>query len=198
MSLSYPLSIPSSIGVASFELRAVNAVSTSMSPFTFSQQIIAHPGQRWELSATLPPLRRDLIAPWKAFLTALKGPVGTFLMGDPDYADPQGSVTFCNVTGTAGAETVSVVMLGTLKAGDYIQLGSGANSRLYQVLVDQTGNGVTSVDLEIWPALRATVSSTAATLTNPRGVFRLRSNMSSWSINNANAYGLSFEAVEAL
>jgi hypothetical protein len=83
-------------------------------------------------------------------------------------------------------------MLGSLLAGDYIQLGSGSSSKLHQVLVDQTGDG----SLEIWPSLRDDYSSSTAVLTNPKGVFRLNSNMSSWSINNASFYGISFEAIE--
>ena len=57
-------------------------------------------------------------------LVGLKGQTGTFLLGDPDYATPQGTVSSCVASGSAGDDAVSVVMTGTLKAGDYIQLGS--------------------------------------------------------------------------
>jgi hypothetical protein len=85
-------------------------------------------------------------------------------------------------------------MTGTFKAGDYIQLGSGANSKLHQVLQDQSGNGT----LEIWPSLRANYSSATVEFNSPKGVFRLSTNVTSWSINNASMYGISFDAVEAL
>lgn len=195
MALTFPLSIPTTIGIESIELRAVNAVATSQSPFTYKQQIVAHQGQRWEASVTIPAMRRDLMAPWKAFLTSLKGQQGTFLLGDPDYADgPQGTVSACTLSGAAGDESVTVTMTGSLLAGDYIQLGSGSSARLHQVLADQTGNGT----LEIWPALRGAYTDAAVTFAAPKGVFRLASNVSSWSINNSNAYGISFEAVESL
>ena len=192
MAISYPLSTPTSIGIEKVELRTVNAVLTSQSPFTYKQQVIAHAGQRWEASVTIPPVRRDKAAEWKAMLVALKGQTGTFLLGDPDYASPRGTVSSCTVSGSEGDETVTVVMSGSLLAGDYIQLGSGPSSRLHQVLVDQTGDG----SLEIWPGLRGDYSSSTAVFTNPKGVFRLKSNVSSWSIDNANFYGISFEAVE--
>ena len=192
MAISYPLSTPTSIGIEKVELRTVNAVLTSQSPFTYKQQVIAHAGQRWEASVTIPPVRRDKAAEWKAMLVALKGQTGTFLLGDPDYASPRGTVSSCTVSGSEGDETVTVAMSGSLLAGDYIQLGSGASSRLHQVLVDQTGGG----DLEIWPGLRGDYSSSTAVFTNPKGVFRLKSNVSSWSIDNASFYGISFEAVE--
>tara|TARA_R110000824_G_scaffold210383_1_gene396276 strand:+ start:209 stop:796 length:588 start_codon:yes stop_codon:yes gene_type:complete len=194
MAISYPLSTPTSIGIESIELRAVNAVATSQSPFTFKQQVISHGGQKWEASVSIPPVHRDLAAPWKSMLVALKGPTGTFLLGDPDYATPQGTVSSCTLSGTVGAETATVVMTGTLKAGDYIQLGSGSSAKLHQVLVNKTGNG----NLEIWPALRASYTSQAVIFNNPKGVFRLSTNVTSWSINNASVYGISFEAVEVI
>ena len=192
--LTYPLDTPTTIGVESIELRAVNAVAVSQSPFTYKQQVISHGGQKWEASVTIPSVHRDKAAEWKALLVGLKGQVGTFLLGDPDYATPQGTVSSCTLTGSAGDETVDVVMTGTLKAGDYIQLGSGSSAKLHQVLLDQDGDG----SLEIWPALRSDYTGATVVFDNPKGVFRLSNNVTSWSINNASIYGISFEAVEAL
>lgn len=194
MALSYPLATPTSIGIESIELRAANAVAVSQSPFTYKQQIVSHGGQKWEASVNIPSVHRDKAAQWKALLVGLKGPVGTFLLGDPDYATPQGTVSSCTLTGSAGDETVNVVMTGTLLAGDYIQLGSGSTAKLHQVLLDQDGNG----NLEIWPALRSNYTSATVTFNAPKGVFRLSNNVTSWSINNASTYGISFEAVEAV
>lgn len=194
MALTYPLSTPTTIGIESIELRAVNAVAVSQSPFTYKQQVISHGGQKWEAAVNIPSVHRDKAAEWKAMLVGLKGQVGTFLLGDPDYATPQGTVSSCTLTGDAGDETVSVVMTGTLKAGDYIQLGSGSSAKLHQVLLDQDGDG----SLEIWPSLRSDYTDATVTFDNPKGVFRLSNNITSWSINNASIYGISFEAVEAL
>ena len=194
MAITYPLDTPTTIGIESIELRAVNAVATSQSPFTYKQQVISHTGQKWEASVTIPSVRRDKAAEWKAMLVALKGQTGTFLLGDPDYVSPRGTVTSCVVTGNVGGETVSVVMTGSLLAGDYIQLGAGSAAKLHQVLIDQTGNG----DLEIWPALRSNYTSATVVTDSPKGVFRLNQNVSSWSINNASSYGISFEAVEVI
>ena len=194
MAISYPLDTPTTIGIESIELRAVNAVATSQSPFTYKQQIISHTGQKWEASVSIPSVRRDKAAEWKAMLVALKGQTGTFLLGDPDYVEPRGTVSSCVVSGSAGDETVSVTMTGSLLAGDYIQLGSGSSAKLHQVLVDQAGSG----DLEIWPALRSDYTSETAITDSPKGLFRLNQNISSWSINNASFYGISFEAVEVI
>jgi len=194
MAISYPLDTPTTIGFESIELRAVNATITSQSPFSYKQQVISHTGQRWEASVSIPSVLRDLAEPWAAFLTALKGQTGTFLLGDPLSATPRGTVSSCTLTGNAGDESVAVTMTGSLLAGDYIQLGSGTTARLHKVLVDQSGSGT----LEIWPALRSTYSGATVTTTNAKGVFRLNQNMSSWQISNANSYGIAFEAVEAI
>jgi hypothetical protein len=194
MAVTYPLDIPETIGIESIELRAINAVATSQSPFTYKQQIISHQGQRWEASVSIPTVRRDLAAEWKAFLTALKGPTGTFLLGDPDYVSPRGDVSSCTLSGSAGDEAATVTMTGTLKAGDYIQLGSGSSAKLHQVLQDQTGNG----DLEIWPKLRSDCTDETVIFNNPKGVFRLSSNSQSWQINNSSFYSISFECVEVI
>jgi hypothetical protein len=194
MAISYPLDTPTTIGFESIELRAVNATITSQSPFSYKQQVISHTGQRWEASVSIPSVLRDLAEPWVAFLTALKGQTGTFLLGDPLGATPRGTVSSCTLTGNAGDESVAVTMTGSLLAGDYIQLGSGTTARLHKVLIDQSGSGT----LEIWPALRSTYSSATVTTTNAKGVFRLNQNMSSWQISNANSYGIAFEAVEAI
>jgi len=195
MAISYPLNTPTTIGIESIELRARNAVAVSQSPFTYKQQVVAHQGQTWEASVSIPSVRRDLAADWKAMLVALKGPVGTFLLGDPDYATPRGTVSGTpTLSGTAGDSTVSITMTGTLLAGDYIQLGTGSAARLHQVLVDQSGSG----NLEIWPDLRSTYSGETVIYSSPKGVFRLGQSTTSWSIDNASFYGISFDAIEAL
>ena len=194
MSISYPLALPTSIGIAQITLTANNAVAISQSPFTFQQQIIRHPGQRWTASVSIPPVRRDLAEPWVAFLLALNGPVGTFLLGDPNGKAPRGTATSATITGTAGDAGPSITMTGTLLAGDYIQIGSGSTATLHKVLVDRNGTG----DIDIWPALRSDVTDATVTLTNTVGRFRLQGTQQSFNINDASIYGISFDAVEAL
>lgn len=194
MAITYPLDTPTSIGIESIEIRAVNSVAISQSPYSYKQQVVSHGGHKWEASVTIPSVRKDKAAQWKSMLVALKGQTGTFLLGDPDYATPQGTVSSCTLTGTAGDETVTVVMTGSLLAGDYIQLGTGSSAKLHQVLQDQSGDGT----LEIWPPLRSTYSVKTVIFNSPKGLFRLSNNVTSWSINNASAYGISFEAIEVI
>jgi len=93
MTISYPLSTPTNIGIANITLSAENAVAISQSPFTYQQQVVAHPGQRWAASISLPPMKRPDAEYWVAFLLSLKGQIGTFLLGDPNCVTAQGSAT---------------------------------------------------------------------------------------------------------
>lgn len=194
MAISYPLSLPTNVGMASIELRARNTVAVSMSPFTYKQQTHSYDGQMWEADVTLPPMNRDDAESWVSFLMSLKGRAGTFLLYDPSAKSARGTATSATVTGSAGDDSLSVVMTGTLKAGDYIQIGSASDATLHKVLVDQDGDGT----LEVWPKLRKDRTSVVVDLTSASGLFRLASNETAWSVDNASFFGISFGATEVV
>lgn len=194
MAISYPLSLPTTIGIESITLSAVNATHISTSVFSYKQQVLSLGGERWEASVSIPTVKRDLAAAWVAFLLSLRGQYGTFLLSDPDYVSPRGTISSGSVTGSVGDSNVTVTMTGTLLAGDYIQLGSGSAAKLHRVLRDQDGSG----SLDIWPALRDDYSAETIVYDSPSGVFRLSENITSWQVNNISSYGIQFNAVEAL
>lgn len=195
MSITYPIQTPTSIGFAEVEFSATNAVAISRSPFTFSQQVYTYAGQMWSASVSIPAVRKELAEPWVAFMLALRGQQGTFLLGDPNSTSIQGTATSATVTGTAGSSSITIAMTGTLVAGDYIQLGTGSSATLHKVLLDKTASGT----LEIWPAIRRDIlSSEDVVLANAKGVFRMSSNEQNWSISNSSTYGIQFECKEAI
>lgn len=206
MTISYPLSLPTHTGIRSVTIRTINSVSYSRSPFTFAGQAQAFPGQMWAADVSLPPMKREDAAVWVSWLASLRGQYGTFLMGDPLCATALGEAGGSPITrgtNTAG-ETLNIAgastsQTGWLKAGDYIQIGSGSNASLHQVLedvnTDASGNGV----LSLWPHTRSDlVAGTGITVSNPVGRWRLDGNQSERSINEASIYGISFSAVEAI
>ena len=209
MAISYPLSLPTSIGIANITLTAENAVAISQSPFTYSQQIVKHQGERWSASVSLPPMLRSDAEPWVAFLLSLKGQYGTFLLGDPNCKTPQGSArTTLGTPLVNGAsqigETLNIDGLplsvsGYLKAGDYLQLGSSSTAKLYKVLsdVNTDSNGRAAIDL--WPSIKvAPADNAVVTLSNTVGNFRLSGNVQQWQINDISSYGITFDCVESL
>lgn len=198
MAITYPLVMPTAIGMANIELRAANAVAISQSPFTYVSQIHQYPGQMWSASITVAPQLRQYVEPWVAFILALKGPVGTFQLGDPNCQAPRGTATTASValTVNSGAETIRLTINGSLLAGDYIRLGTGSDATLHKVLQDVTAG---TRDVDIWPALRKQrTTATTCAVTNTYGIFRLVGPQQSWSINNSNVYGLTFEAMEVI
>jgi hypothetical protein len=194
MAISYPLSLPATNSVSEITLTAINAVAYSRSPFTFTGQAHAYAGEMWSADITLKPMREADAEAWSAWLTALRGQFGTFLLGNPFRNSPRGTASAATITGSAGDRSVTVAKSGTLLAGDYFQLGTTSQARLYKVLEDSSGSGT----LEIWPSLRADASGVAADLSSPVGAFRLSSNEASWSVNNLAVYGITFGAVEAI
>lgn len=110
---------------------------------------------------------------------------------------------FVNGASQTGASLVidgaSPDEVGYLLPGDYIQLGSGSTATLHKVLeqvdTDSSGNAT----LTLWPHIRtAPADNAAVTLGNTVGRWRLASNESSWNVNEASIYGISFSCVEAV
>lgn len=203
---SYPLTLPSHTGIRSAELRAVNAVIYEMSPFTFSGQAQASAGQMWQADITLPPMRRSDAEIWVAWLVSLRGRFGTFTMGDPLCSTPRGTPTGSprvNGSGQTGDTLIidgcTPSVTGWLKAGDYIQLGASATATLHKVLEDVNSTSGGDATLTLWPHIRTAPANNAiVVVSNAVGRWRLASNESAWSINEAAVYGLTFSAMEAI
>lgn len=209
MAISYPLSLPTASGIARVNLRAVNSVSISESPFTFKQQVIAHTGQRWEAEISMPPMQRADAEQWIAFLVSLNGVKGTFLLGDPNASAARGSASTTPGTPVVnGADQTGDSLTidgcpasatGYLKAGDYIQLGGGSTATLHKVLADVDTNASGQATIDLWPYIRTAPDDGATVvLSSAKGLFRLGSNQTDWSINEAAIYGVTFPAIEAI
>jgi hypothetical protein len=203
---TYPISFLSHTGVRSVELRAVNAVIYEMSPFTFAGQAQASSGQMWQADVILPPMKREDAEKWIAWLVSLRGQFGTFNMGDPSAATPRGVATGTpRVNGASqtgedlNIDGCTANVTGWLKAGDYIQLGSGATATLHKVLADVNTNASGETTLSLWPHIRSAPADNATVVVSDTvGRFRLASNESSWSVNEASIYGITFSAREAI
>lgn len=203
MTITYPLTLPTHTGISSVELRAVNAVSYNMSPFTFSGQAQKYSGEMWQADISLPPMKEDDAEEWLAWLVSLSGQYGTFLLGNPARSAPRGAgggtplVAGAGQTGaTLNIDGASVSVTGWLKAGDYIQVGTGTSSRLHKVLQDVNTSGTGTATLDVWPSIKtAPADNSAVVINGAKGLFRLTSNEQSWSVNSASIYGVTFGAM---
>lgn len=206
MAVTFPLAIPTNKGLAKIRLTANNVVGVSQSPFTAKQQVYKYTGQFWEADISLPPMKRADAEYWISFLLKLNGSYGTFLLGDPNGATARGVATgtpLVNGASQTGSDLITdgwtPNTTGILKAGDYIQLGTGSTSLLHKVLDDVNSDGSGNATLTLWPDLRSAPADNAAIVVSaPKGVFRLTANQQAWDINEATFYGITFGARESI
>ena len=209
MAITYPLTLPTVTGVQSVNFIARNSVGTTASPFTYEQQVFKNVGQRFEADITLPPMSRADAEVWNTFFIKLYGQYGTFLLGDPNSATPRGTASSSAGTPVVnGASQTGNTLIcdgapnsktGYLKAGDYIQLGTGSTSKLHMVVADSNSDGSGNFTLSIEPALRESpAENLAITVANTKGVFRLATNETNWDTNAVSTYGITFAVREVL
>jgi len=210
MAYSYPLTVPNH-NFASMSMRMVRKIGSSISPFTYKQQVFEHPGVRWEAEVTLPPLTYNEARDWEAFFAELRGTVGTFKMYNPLNSEPRGTANDATLlnTGTTIPEagnhfivlTQNNLGSSTLKKGDYMSIkynNDADRPHLHMVVEDATITNGSDTTVYIQPPLRAGgTAGSFVDVTNPDGIWRLATPNIDWSINEASLYGFTFACVEA-
>lgn len=205
MTISYPVSLPAAFAAARTTMRQCNTVGESVSPFSAEQQLYVHQGQWWEAEIKLPPMARDDAEDVLAAFLSLRGKEGSFLLPAPNTA-PRGAGGGTPLVDGASQTGLTLAVKGGplsttnwLKAGDWIQLGSGSSTRLHKVLVAASTNGTGRCTLDIWPRLRSSPADGASVvITSCKGLFQLTSNMQDYEIGAAMIYGYTLACRERL
>jgi hypothetical protein len=232
MTITYPLTFPTTIGLTDSNLKMRTSVSVNESPFSFTQQVYNWQGERWEIDVVLPLMKRAVAEQYKSFLASLKGKFGTFLMYIPSSRENLGNYLdtskqlltisgddittisgvdiwtsvgepYC-ISGLVGSKALTLSGMvastpGALKAGDYFHIGTGSSTRLYKILKDVNSNSNGEATIDIFPALRRDIiHGEQIELEQPRGLFRLNSNVTEFPSDYNNLFSLSFSAVEAI
>jgi hypothetical protein len=219
MTIIYPLSIPSILKPASAEFGGRDAIGMTQSPFSFAQEIQDWGGDMWTAKLSWPMIAsRANGAPFTALLAALRGRFATVLLGDPLGATPRGAMNttpgtpVVNGLHPAGFRTLALrgtplagglggLPAGTvwISAGDYIQVGAGAGSRLHMALLDVPVAINGQITLDIWPSLRTSLNDgTPILLKNCVGTFRLSANDRKWTESKFFRYGIELDFIEAI
>jgi hypothetical protein len=176
-------------------------IGISQSPYTFSTQVFDHDTDAWQLRVSINPLTRIEAQPWIAFLTALRGRRGTFMFGPAIFREPLGSGSGVPIlTGTPEARR-TITTTGwapsstVLKAGDLFQL----DDRLYMSLIDVISDAAGHATIETFPKIRAShAAGTALVLSDPKGIFRLTSNVVPvLDCSETGLFNINFEAEES-
>jgi len=130
---------------------------TFTSPLTKATQRMVLGGARWTWTFSLPAMKRDMAARWKAFIDQLEGQGNTFNAYDPDCIAPRGVATGSPLA-KGGSQTGSSLTIdgctanvtGWLMAGDYFAV----NGELKRLTQDANTNGSGEATLYFKPALR--------------------------------------------
>ena len=196
MAISYPLTPPAGIRIASLRFSAISAVARNISPFTFSSQSYNWTGTMLSGDVECPPMNRADAEELIGFL--IMAARGTFYFRDYANGTQRGNMSSNpQLDGAHAANTTTITIdggSGSWAVGDYIQLGTGSSSKLHKIT---QVNSATSY--EIFPLLRTTYPDDAAIdYTDAVGVFRLGTTTCDWSIDTAKKYGLNFSIFEAI
>jgi len=202
MPTTFPVSLPTT-GTRTITIRQQSVVAVASSPYTLERQVQRHQGQVWNLDVEYAPLARAEAEALVAALCSLNGREGTFLFGDSANKAPRGTATGTPVVngGSQTGEDISTrgwtaSVTGILKAGDWVQFGTGSTARLHKVLADTNSNGSGVATLTLWPRVRtAWADGSAIVTTFPKGNFALTTDGQDWSVDVAHRYGLKFSAV---
>ncbi len=172
------------------------------------QQILWNDGPL-TLSMTFPPMVREtaerLIA-FKASLDLFNGETA-FVAGIPTQKTLMGSAVdpiTVAVAGDAGSQNLQLKgftaqATGVFKAGDWIQLGTAATTRIYKVLFDVDADLLGNATLQIRPGLRLPAAiDDPVTLAPARGLWELQPSSVEWDIDVIGHGRMTVEAIEAL
>jgi hypothetical protein len=206
MTISFPLALPSTRAPARIDWRRESLVGSSEPSFGFVPQVFVWNAERWLAGLAWGTMAQADADDVEAFLLALNGREGSFLLGDPLRTVPRGTWAGQSPLVKGASQTGKTLLIdgmtpttSTGKAGDWFQLGTTGTSRLYRLTSPFTANGSGEATLDFWPSLRVSPADNAAlTLASAKGLFMLAGNVSGWSQEDVRDSGISLECVEDL
>lgn len=185
---------PGVTGPSSIEWNEQEVVATDTCTFTGQELTYDWMASWWEGQISFPPMTRYSHDAWSAWISACRGPLNTFLIGDPKAKLPKGCATGAPVVNGAGQTGYSLLTRGwtpnttsILMFGDHIQIGYRLHKLSDSVDSDESGNAT----LPIWPPLRDLPADGTTILTrNCKGLFKLKNAGNNKHSTNAGNYGV--------
>ena len=193
--------IPTTVGFSSVEFGLQNNNQVFESPLSKDIQVLELTGSKWYATFNLPPMKKENALEYIGFLQRLQGRVHSFYGYDPSHRSPSGTIAGSTLLVDGASQTGTSLNLDgganstlVLKAGDFFSV----NNELKMITTNATTDGSGDVTVNFVPSLRTSPSDNAViTTTNPVCAMKLISDNTTYSINNANLYGISFVGLEA-
>ena len=194
--------IPTTVGFSSVEFGLENNNQVFESPLSNSIQVSELTGARWYATFNLPPMKKENSLEYIGFLQRLQGRVHSFFGYDANHRLPSGTIAGSTLLVNGASQTgTSLILDGAqasttvLKAGDFFSV----NNELKMVTVDATSDSSGDVTVNFVPSLRSSPSDDAViTTTNPVCTMKLTGDSTTYSINTAGIYGISFSGLEVV
>ncbi len=200
-SATFPFGAECGVGQARFDL-----VSSSDATGAEQARLLGPP--KWTLRL-VQPSRLTLAeqGQWASLVLRLRGKVNTLACWDPVRTAPLGTLRgtlALSATAAAGATTAALAggtASGTLKQGDWLQIGTGlGTSQLVLITADATANGSGAVTVAFEPPLRQAFSgSTGVTWDKPVAYYRTAGDgATGWTygVRGLTATGFALDLVE--
>ena len=206
MANTFPRSLPNLDDIMDIQITRKSVVGVTEGMFSLAQQAQKHSPGRWEVEYTIVPLNRADIDEWWAWLASLNGREKTFyaVLQAPNepkgsatsYANPQAAGAHVARTNSLSIDGGPVSVTNYLRYGDYFQIGTTTDSRIYMALENVSTNGAGEATFDIWPDLYAPLTDNQSIyMSAPVGVFRLKDNTHELRIDNTpTRKGLRFSA----
>lgn len=199
MSGSFPSTpVWSAVGMKS---NAPTLVSETASGRMQSRKIA---GQRWEFSASFPPMTRADFMPVWAFVVKQRGSHETFTVVPPVISNSRGVATGTPLVKTAhavGATSITtdgwtISQTGILKAGDFIKFG---HSKVYMVTADTNSDASGDSTVLINPPLATALSDNeSVTVNSVPFTVRLKNDVQEYGMNTSQFIKYEVDFVESL
>jgi len=154
--------------------------------------------QKWEFSASYPPLTRAEFQPVSAYVDSLRGRHTVFTVVPTEISSTAGANVSGVVTSTGavavGISSIAVTGLtGTLKAGDFVKFAS--HDKVYRLTADRASNGTVAI---VPPLVAAVSSSEQLIYSDVPFTVRLKNDVQSYSIGTDMLHKFEVDFIEAL
>lgn len=170
----------------------------------FGSQAVEVSPPAWLVTLQASGMLESSAGEWQALLMKLRGQTKQLALWNLGRPAPRGTMRgtmTLNAAAAQGAVALSIIAATeatkTLKAGDFLGLGTGVTQQVVMVTADATTNGSGVIAVDIEPPLRnAHLIAAAVTWDKPKALFRRRQSQAGWEYINQAVAGVSLDLIE--